>query len=253
MLFLITTLLFSAYADCSHGQFELCTSNNCKVTWDFVLLVTTWPGYFCSTKCCDSPTRLNGVMTDGFTMHGWWPSFSSGSMPACCTYATNRTNVKSTVEADNDFLDEVAYSWPSLSNCEFFLYEYDKHGVCLTNIYKGVEGPKQYGRAAMKLLKTADAWTVFKAAGAVADGKTAINKQTLLNALGKQIGVTNAAYFRCSGDYVSELRYCTSVQSFDIDNPYFQECTSKVLSKDNCGSSVIFMKELSLTPSGCGY
>ncbi|BFU20673.1 ribonuclease, putative [Entamoeba histolytica HM-1:IMSS-B] len=252
-MFILLSLIALCYAEqCVHDEFELCTSNNCRVTWDFVLLVTTWPGEFCKTKCCDMPTRL-GQMTDGFTMHGWWPSFSSGSMPACCKYATSRAEVQKVIESDPALLDDIAFYWPSLSRCHFIEYEYDKHGVCLTDVYTGENGAKDYVNAAIKLIKQADAWNVFKSAGAVADGKTKISKKVLLNALAKKIGVENAAYFRCSSNSVSELRYCTTVLVSDKANPMFQRCTDKVLRKDNCGDEITFAPQLQLTPTGCDY
>ena len=248
-LFIFTTLS----SECTHGEFELCTSNKCSISWDLALLTTTYVPEFCTGKCCELPTRL-GEMTDGFSMHGWWPSFTDGGMPACCTYTTSREQVKKVIESDDALLDEIAYYWPSLSKCHFIEYEYDKHGTCFGDVYVGDNGVKQYIYAAIKLLKATDAWNVMKKAGAVADGKTTISKQTLKNALAKQLGVENAVIFRCNNNkYVSEVRYCTSVLAGNVENPYFMECSSKLLSKDNCDDNVVFREKVSYEAAGCDY
>ncbi|KAL7716547.1 Extracellular ribonuclease LE [Entamoeba marina] len=253
MLLLLITLVFTTLAsDCEHGSFELCTSNKCNIVWDLVLLVATWPGYFCTTKCCDMPSSVNAIKS-GFTMHGWWPSFSSGSMTACCNYQTNRTYVEKLVESNQVLLENVAYNWPSLSKCQFVLYEYDKHGVCLGNVYDDDNGPVDYINSAIKLLNQANAWKVFSENGVIADGVTKYSKAWLKELMKEQLGVEDSVYFRCSGDYVSEMRYCTNVYKFDKYNPFFQKCTSQLLKKDNCGDDVIFYPEPVLDNTGCPY
>ena len=153
MISIILFFFISTFAsECTHGEFTYCSSNKCAISWDLVLLATTWVPQFCSSKCCDMPKRL-GQMTDGFTMHGWWPSFSTGGMPACCPYTTSKTEVQNVIESDESLLDEIAYYWPSLSSCHFIEYEYDKHGTCLGDVYMGDSGVKGYIRAAIKLLK----------------------------------------------------------------------------------------------------
>ena len=91
---LFTFFIFTVFAsECTHGEFTMCTSNTCAISWYLVVLSTTYVPEFCSSKCCDLPTRL-GEMTDGFSMHGWWPQFTDGGMPACCPYTTSREQVQ---------------------------------------------------------------------------------------------------------------------------------------------------------------
>ena len=246
----ILLLIASAFAACSHKNFASCSSYNTKPSYDYMLHVQTWRGQFCSEKCCDLP-KGDGSINPGFQMHGWWPQFTSG-YPSCCQTETKADAVTKMIKSDSDMKKKIQYYWPSLSKCKFFEYEYTKHGTCVSNYYSGSTGPKKYLNGAIYLLQQSDLWNTFKNAGAVADGRTSISKETLRNAVKSKVGA-NSALFICSGSKLSEVRLCTDLNLNDLEHPKFIDCPSNIYREESCGSNIIFAKELSLKPVGCDY
>ncbi|KAL7717623.1 Ribonuclease DdI [Entamoeba marina] len=225
-MFLFCCPRFECIADCSHGSFSLCSSHNTQVSYDYALHVQTWVGNFCYKKCCDLPSTTMAIRT-GFTMHGWWPEFNSGGYPSCC----------------KTLMERISYNWPSLSKCQFVNYEYDKHGTCLSDVYDGATGPKDYMNAAMDFQNNYDIWQWFQDEGVVADGSTSFDKEFLRGIIEKNSG----------WKYLTEMRICTNVNKFDKTNPYFVQCSSSVLDDESCGSSIVFEKDPILTDAGCSY
>ncbi|GAB1219047.1 hypothetical protein ENUP19_0011G0047 [Entamoeba nuttalli] len=251
MISLCLLLLALVNAKCSHKDFAMCSSNSCAVSYDYLLLVETWPGQFCHSKCCDLP-KTTMALKPGFTLHGWWPNFVSG-YPSCCKSPYTDAQVSKMIENDPEFMEALSYNWASLSKCKFFNYEYDKHGTCVSDVYNGATGPKDYAMTAIKMLNDHDFWKVFKAAGVVADGKTSYKKSWLKELAAKELGVEGAVYFTCSGRYLSELRACTMVTTSTKANPQFITCPSGATKQETCGNDIIFEKEPVLTDGGCLY
>ncbi|ELP85637.1 ribonuclease DdI precursor, putative [Entamoeba invadens IP1] len=249
---LVFLLVATALSKCSHSDFAMCSSNKAKVTWDYVLHVQTWPGNFCKSKCCDLP-KTTMMMRDGFTMHGWWPEFVSNGYPSCCTSPYTDAEVQKTIDNDAEFMEALSLNWASLSKCKFFNYEYDKHGTCLTNIYDGATGVKDYAMAAMNFLNTYDIWKIFKANGVLPDGSTGYSKEWLRGLITAEVGVDNPLYFVCSGGHLSELRACTNVNKADKMHPFFIECPSTAMKQETCGTNIIFDMPPNLKEGGCVY
>ena len=249
LLFISTALS----AECSHGTYSMCSSNSAAVTWDYVLHVQTWAGYFCSTKCCDLPSTTMDVH-EGFTMHGWWPNFISG-YPSCCKQSDfTDAEVTSMIESDSTLKKDLAYYWPSFTKCHFFQYEYDKHGTCIQDMYAGLTGVKNYANAAMNFMKNHDIWSIFKKNGVTADGSTKYSKSWLKQLVQNEFGVQNCVFFTCSSNYLSEMRICTTVSKANQNEPTVIECPGTVIEdQETCGDNIVFYKLLSLTESGCEY
>ncbi|KAL7719675.1 Ribonuclease [Entamoeba marina] len=243
-------LIASALAACSHKNFSPCSSGSTSPSHDLMLHVQTWPGYFCSSHCCDMPTAL-GEMRSGFTMHGWWPEYFSG-YPSCCKNSYNTTYLKKVIDNDQQLKEDIAYNWPSLTKCLFVEYEYMKHGTCISDIYGGADGPKDYMNSAIYLLNKYDLWKVFQNAGVIADGSTKYSKDMLSKAVQEAYG-TDSAVFMCSGSKLSEIRLCSNVDSDDKYNPYFIDCPTSIKNGESCGSTIVFEEEPNLSPYGCEY
>ena len=255
-IFLFAAIIFAASANdnvekCSHKNFNMCASNKSPASWDYILHVQTWAGQFCHSKCCDLPKTTMAIRS-GFTMHGWWPNFISG-YPSCCKSIYTPDKIRSIIAKDAQLKQDLAMNWPSLTKCLFFNYEYDKHGTCLSNVYDGETGPRDYAEAAMKLQNEYDMWKAFQNAGVVADGKTSYKKSMLRQVAEKENGVSGSVYFTCSGRYLQELRQCTTVDKATKANPTVIACPSQAFKEETCGDSIIFEQEPVLTDGGCDY
>ena len=249
--FFIATALASS---CTHKDFSMCSSNNAAVSWDYLLLVETWVGQYCYSNCCDPPTYTGGEIRTGFTLHGWWPNFVSG-YPSCCKSDVSDSAVTSLIENDSDFKYKLAYNWPSLNKCKFFQYEYDKHGTCVSDVYSGSNGPKEYANAAIYLLNKYDFYTTFKNNGIKMDGSSTNSKSTMRTLAENLTGVSGSVYFTCSSSkYLSELRVCTTVTTATKSAPKVIACPSGVVSgAETCGDSIILEEVPNFTDTGCEY
>lgn len=111
---------------------ELTASQRAGCTDDYQIahlrLVLSWGPGICSTKI-----NCNGYSED-FTIHGFWPTFkNTKEYVHCCTrerynYATIRP-----------FEKNLHNWWPALNglkNEEFWFYQWDKHGRCMSKIGK---------------------------------------------------------------------------------------------------------------------
>lgn len=83
--------------------------------YSYLSLNLQWP----ATSGCSS--GCNNI----FTIHGMWPSVSSGTQPAFCGGTFNVDDIKS-------IMSRMEYAWPSYdgTNLSFWSHEYDKHGSC---------------------------------------------------------------------------------------------------------------------------
>ena len=251
MFFFFISLAFAS--SCTHKDFSMCSSNKAAVSWDYMLLVETWVGQYCSSSCCDGPSYTGGEINTGFTLHGWWPNYVSG-YPSCCKQTVSDSAVTQLIENDSSFKHDLAYYWPSLNKCKFFQYEYDKHGTCVSDVYSGSNGPKEYGKAAISLMKKYNFYSAFKNNGIKMDGSTANNKETMRKIAENLTGVKGSVYFTCSGKNLSELRVCTSVTSSSKSSPRVIACPSGVVSRDeSCGSTIVLKKVPSFSKTGCAY
>ncbi|EMH75665.1 ribonuclease, putative [Entamoeba histolytica HM-1:IMSS-B] len=249
MMFYLIVLATLALAKCSHKNFGLCSNHNTEVSYDYILHVQTWAGQFCKTQCCDLPETTR-AFHEGFTMHGWWPNFVSG-YPSCCKSPYTDAQVSKLITGN--FKEQLSYNWPSLTKCKFFNYEYDKHGTCLSDVYNGSTGPKDYATAAMNILIKHDMWKLFKANGVKADGATSYKKSWLKGLVAKEIGVNDAVYFTCNNKNLAELRLCTMVTTSTKSNPQFITCPSAAFKQETCGDNIVFQPLPSLSSTGCDY
>ena len=250
-IFFLISLSFAI--SCTHKNFTFCSKYQTKPSWDYQVHVQTWAGNFCYSSCCDLPTSTMAIHT-GFTMHGWWPEYYNG-YPSCCKnegYTVD--DVTKIIKSDEDFKQDIAYYWPSLGKCRFFEYEYDKHGTCITDIYSGKTGPKDYANAAINFMKKYDFWQVLKASGVKADSTSNYEPDYIRKLICEEVGLDECVYFQCTGRFLKEMRICTNVTAETKDLPFAINCPEGVIEKnENCNKGIVFEKGSELSIGGCEY
>ncbi|ELP86104.1 ribonuclease DdI precursor, putative [Entamoeba invadens IP1] len=244
-------LLTLAVSKCDHSNFKMCSSYTSQKQYSYAMFVQTWPGSFCSDKCCIIPTESSGL-EEGFTIHGFWPQYSGNSYPSCCANDFTDKQVESMLLADPVLTNDVATYWGSMKKCRFAMYEWSKHGTCASWAYTGSTGPIDYLRAGVDMRKNLNIWTKFKEEGVVADGKTKFDKEWLLDIAEKHYGARG--FFTCSSNSVSEFRMCTKLDSSNKMKPEYFDCPADLVSSSQCGASISFKTFPKVTTKGpCTY
>ena len=78
-------------------------------------------------------TKIKSVSQNTFTLHGLWPSLSSGAMLQDCN-----TGADIKIQEDSSSLfSEMDLKWLSYTtdNIHFWTHEFNKHGYCYTHKY----------------------------------------------------------------------------------------------------------------------
>lgn len=104
--------------------------------YDMYVLSVQWPSTFClQSKTSDTcNNKLNIITNNTFTLHGLWPSHSSGQQMHDCN-----SGEKIPIADDGSLVfKEMMKVWPSLSgpNEGFWTHEYNCHGYCFMEKYK---------------------------------------------------------------------------------------------------------------------
>ena len=106
-------------------------NKNKKAVWekyDFYVMSTLWGPTYCKSlwkerKECYEKLKKNELNI--LTIHGLWPSYSSGIIPQWCNLDTN-------IEINN-YTEDMEKYWINIyqkENKEFWELEYNKHGFC---------------------------------------------------------------------------------------------------------------------------
>ena len=102
-------------------------------TYDFYLFSIFWPPTSCAKKQSGNAECFNEIknlsLENYFTIHGLWPTYSSGELPKYCT----KGNIPLTFN-NKTFLDKMNNNWPGIiideSNYGLWSHEYIRHGYC---------------------------------------------------------------------------------------------------------------------------
>ena len=97
-------------------------------TYDIYVLAVQWGSTLCITKGTTCYEKLKQIPTHSMSLHGLWPSLSTGvTLPDC----NSGVQIDIIDNGSETFLKMRQY-WPSLTgtNKEFWDHEYNKHGFC---------------------------------------------------------------------------------------------------------------------------
>ena len=118
--------------------------------YDIYVFALQWAATLCKSKGTKCYEKLKVIPPHHMTIHGLWPSYSSGkSIADCNTGAT----IDVIDDGDSTFLEARKY-WPSLTgeNKDFWNHEYNKHGYCVNKRFEqDVNNYKFYMQKAIDL------------------------------------------------------------------------------------------------------
>ena len=105
-------------------------------SYDIYVLAVQWGSTLCLTKGQTCYEKLKQIPTHSMSIHGLWPSLSTGATLPDCNQGTEIEVIDNSSET---FLKMRSY-WPSLTgaNNEFWDHEYNKHGYCY-NLKYGID------------------------------------------------------------------------------------------------------------------
>ncbi|ELP92520.1 hypothetical protein EIN_275990 [Entamoeba invadens IP1] len=141
--------------------FQMCDKYEKKTEpIDYSQFVQSWPGELCDRMYCHIPKNTNYI-PEGFLIHGFWPQSNEGSIN-CCSCKNSIENIESVILTNKELKEEIGKYWFSKHKCRFALYEFDKHGSCTLDVFKGETGPLDYFWMVINLRKNMDIWTMLK-------------------------------------------------------------------------------------------
>jgi ribonuclease I len=96
--------------------------------YDCFILALQWGNGICETSTCREGV-LDSIDSNIFTIHGLWPSLSSGKIMEECN-SENDVYVK--INKQKQLFQKMYKYWPSFTSKEgtFWGHEYNKHGYC---------------------------------------------------------------------------------------------------------------------------
>lgn len=153
------------------------------------------------------------VPTTYWTIHGLWPSSTTGNHPAFCN--DTPLNVTELVPITNQLVKQ----WPTTRNytnnfhddCVFFWeHEWDKHGTCaLSTVF-------EYFNASLELNVRYDVFRTLERAGIVPEATRGYNYNDIFDVLLESFGKTPE--IACTaGNLIHEVRICLDKESSLID------------------------------------
>ncbi|CAJ2632426.1 S6-RNase [Trifolium pratense] len=100
--------------------------------YDFFKLVAQWPPNACRTRTINC---IASRKPQNFTLHGIWPSNTTGKEPRNCFNTNHLTRIHFTGAMVQSLFPRINNSWPDLKGQEesFWGSQWDKHGTCSQN------------------------------------------------------------------------------------------------------------------------
>jgi ribonuclease I len=102
-------------------------------TYDIYVLAVQWGSTLCLTKGDICYEKLKQIPAHSVSLHGLWPSLSSGAyLPDC-----NSGDAIDIIDTGTETFLKMRQYWPSLTgtNKDFWDHEYNKHGYCYNMKY----------------------------------------------------------------------------------------------------------------------
>ncbi|MCH79467.1 ribonuclease 1-like [Trifolium medium] len=98
--------------------------------YNFFKLVAQWPPAACLTFSCSASRK-----PQNFTLHGIWPSNTTGNEPRDCFKTNHLPRIHFTGAMVQSLFPRINNSWPDLKGKEetFWGTQWDNHGTCSQN------------------------------------------------------------------------------------------------------------------------
>eukprot|EP00753_Platysulcus_tardus_P016594 PLAT5869.1.p2 GENE.PLAT5869.1~~PLAT5869.1.p2 ORF type:complete len:225 (+),score=104.30 PLAT5869.1:29-676(+) len=180
----------------------------CATTQDFdyLTLEQFWP----ITECKQFGCQTN---TTEFTLHGLWPSLSSGSEEPC--FCTNQQFDQSKI---SDLVGEMSVYWASYESTDasFWAHEYEKHGTCAEKV-SSMATEHGFFSTALSLRKKTNLATVLSEAGITPSNSYYYDATTVSSALNKAFG-TNTI-IQCDDGLLDSVQVCMDASFNYVDCP----------------------------------
>ncbi|KAL7719207.1 Ribonuclease 2 [Entamoeba marina] len=233
MLHLLFTTLIIVNA-CDYTPSTPCNDFTIQKPSVFAYFVQSWPGTFCSDNCCHAPIQP----TTGFSIHGFWPQYNSTTYPTCCYTDQTSESVHNYITTHTDLQNTLAYYWPSLKRCNFFDYEYLKHGTCIPQLSSGIHGPQYFADVSISLREKYDIWKNLYEQG-IKDDLTQYSTETIRKMIKDIVGVTPLLF--CSGLDFDEMRLCSNIPTwYERKSATLISCDESFQSTETCGDFIRF-------------
>ncbi|XP_019256621.1 PREDICTED: ribonuclease S-7-like [Nicotiana attenuata] len=133
--------------------------------FDQMQLVLTWPPTYCHGKSCARiPTN--------FSIHGLWPDNQHELLNDCKKLFTRILNHSKCNALDDRWPDLKYNKMGNIQTQNFWMYQYNKHGTCCTELYS----QEAYFDLAMKLKDKFDVLQMLKNQGVIPGKTYTVNK-----------------------------------------------------------------------------
>jgi len=182
-------------------------------SWDYLLMVTRWPG----TVAYDSSVPSN---VTSFTLHGIWPTRNDGSWPQFCN--DSQSFDPSLISS---LVPQLWVSWYDYqgNGFDFWSHEWDKHGTCAESV-SSMGSEYDYFSSAINLQTKYDSVTALAASSITPNSDNWYSLADIQNAL--------SDYF-----HVDPILTCQSIDLGDaLDMIEF--CVTKDFLLEDCPSSL---------------
>ncbi|ELP90960.1 ribonuclease DdI precursor, putative [Entamoeba invadens IP1] len=197
--------------------FQMCGKYEEKILpVDYSLFVQSWPGELCDRMNCHVSTNTRFV-PEGFLIHGFWPQSNEGFIN-CCSNENSIENVENLILTNKELKKEIGKYWFSKNKCRFALYEFDKHGSCTLDVFKGERGPLDYYWMVINLRKNIDIWTLLKESELKVKPMNRYKFVEIKNVLKQQIGVEPVIKSTNFGS-IAEVVICYDLNEENKHNP----------------------------------
>ncbi|XP_073225539.1 ribonuclease S-7-like [Cicer arietinum] len=179
-----------------------------------------WPPTFCRSNPC--PTIPQGK----FTIHGLWPSNQTSLQSSKCV--TKDPHLQSFNKAMISTLEaQLNLSWPNLkgqSNELFWAYEWNKHGVCSSNMFNQT----QYFELAQNIWSRYDIFDILKQQGISPRTNVWYPTNDIRRAITNHIGAIPQIH--CVNNELLEIRMCLDQSGIKyMTCPKLGNCKNNVL------------------------
>eukprot|EP01134_Creolimax_fragrantissima_P001503 CFRG1503T1 len=182
------------------------TKSNLDGSWDYMLLVMTWPETFCEeTYSCRIPTKVKG-----FSLHGLWPERLDGTWPQYCPGP--RFSKLSMLKLLPRLLRLWANMLPKRPMYSFWEHEWTRHGKCAIQNNPRMTTQHSYFKHALDLFKKYDPLKVWQKAGmSLPSNSNQFSIESLITTYKNNFGVAPViacGHQRKDHDYIDQVTVC---------------------------------------------
>ncbi|ELP90956.1 ribonuclease 3 precursor, putative [Entamoeba invadens IP1] len=221
------------------NSYNMCPTYKKSQRHDYMVYSEYWPGEKCSDDQCTFPKETE-QLEEEFMIHGFWPHLHINRNLFCCLNWHGPENFENSLLMDKVLLKDIQKYWMSTSLCRFATYQWDKHGSCTFNVYRGPQGPKSYMKVTLFLHSTSQYWKLLKESPLHVETNKMYKLEDLKDVLKKKFGVEPS--FVCRDQIsVYEIKICYDIYKNPF-NPKPINCGDRVYTYDKprCDPYVLF-------------